>query len=148
MVSFNLIEGNDDWISVYPEFKKDFLDVNVHVPELKQKYDLTHGKYNYLRKRVLDETGLAEKPVKLGGRNLAFKEGRFIVKDKKGTCRIYKTINRVKISFGSYPDFETAKIVRDKLMECNWDMKIADELKEKYSTTAKKKERIRKEENL
>lgn len=143
MVSFNLIEGNDDWISVYPEFKKDFLDVNVHVPELKQKYDLTHGKYNYLRKRVLDETGLEEKPVKLGGRNLAFKEGRFIVQDKKGTCRIYKTINRVKTSFGSYPDFETAKIVRDKLMECNWDMKIADELKEKYSTTAiKKKERI------
>jgi len=139
MVSFNIIDGNDDWMNVYPEFKKDFLDDNIYVPELKQKYNLTHGKYDYLRKKVLDETGLVEKPVKLGGRNLTFKEGRFIVKDKKGTCRIYKTINRVKTSFGTYPDFETAKIVRDKLVECNWDSGVAADLKEEYATDKTKK---------
>lgn len=139
MVSFNLIEGNDDWINVYPDFKADFLDETVNVSDLKKKYGLSNGKYKYLREQVLDETGLQEKPIKLGGRNLAFKEGRFIVRDKKGTCRIYKTIDRVKISFGTYPDFETAKLVRDKLVECKWDKKIAAQLKEKYSTRAKKK---------
>lgn len=138
MVSFNIIEGNDDWMNIYPEFKEDFLDESVHVAELKRKYDLSHGKYDYLRKKVLKETGLQEKPIKLGGRNFTFKEGRYIVQDKKGTCRIYKTINYVKTSFGSYPDYETAKIVRDKLVECNWDKKTAKELKEKYSTTAKR----------
>lgn len=139
MVSFNLVDGNDDWINVYPEFKKDFLNELVRVSDLKKKYDLSNGKYNYLRKQVLEETGLVEKPAKLGGKNLAFKESRFIVQDKKGTCRIYKTLNYVKVSFGTYPDFETAKKVRDKLLESNWDMELAAELKEKYSTTKKRR---------
>lgn len=134
MVSFKIVEGNDDWLNVYPMFKEDFLDVNVKVDDLKKKYGLTHGKYNHLRKQVLKETGLIEKPVVNGGRKLTHKESRFIIKNKKGTCRICKTINSIKTSFGTYPDFETAKIVRDKLVESNWDTILAEELKKEYGT--------------
>lgn len=138
MVDFNIVEGNDDWMNIYPDFKEDFLDININVSQLKQKYDLSFGKYNYLRKKVLKETGLIEKPAKIGGRNYIYKEDRFIRKNKNGSCTIWKTLNRTKICFGTYSDFETAKMVRDKLVECDWDKKTGEELKKKYGGSKKR----------
>lgn len=132
-VNFRLIENADANLDlIYEEFKQDFLNPKCHVPELKNKYDLSVAKYKYLRNRVLDETGLKEKPTSKGGRHYTVTDRRYIICHKTGKCTIYKTIDKYKKSFGTYPDFETAKIVRDKLVECNWDKNEALRLKEKY----------------
>lgn len=133
-VNFRIIENSDDHLEdIYPEFKEDFLNPKFHVPELKQKYDLSPSKYKQLRGRVLSETGLKEKPTITGGRNYTITEKRYIIKHKHGKCTIYKTINGYKKSFGTYPDFKTAKHVRDILVENDWDEKIAKDLKKEYS---------------
>lgn len=133
IVNFRFIDNSDANLDlIYDEFKKDFLNPSIHVPELKKKYDLSVSKYKYLRGQVLEETGLPEKPTLKGGRHYKITESRYIIKHKHGKATIYKTVDGYKRSFGTYPDFETAKIVRDKLVECNWDDKTALELKKQY----------------
>lgn len=132
-VTFRIIENADANLDlIYPEFKKDFLNPKIHVPELKEKYDLSVAKYNHLREQVLKETGLIEKPTLKGGRNYEITSRRYIICHKSGKCTIYKTVDKYKKSFGTYPDFETAKIVRDKLVECEWDPVEALRLKKQY----------------
>lgn len=133
-ITFHIVSNSDANLDlIYPEFKEDFLNPKIHVPELKKKYDLSVARYNHLRNRVLDETGLKEKPTLKGGRNYTITASRYIIKHKHGKCTIYKTVDKYKKSFGTYPDFETAQHVRDKLVECDWDEKVASELKRKYS---------------
>lgn len=132
-LTFRLVENSDAHLDlIYDDFKVDFLNPKCHVPELKKKYDLSVSKYNYLRGKVLKETGLQEKPTLKGGRHYTITDKRYIIKHNHGKCTIYKTVDGYKKSFGTYPDFETAKIVRDKLVDCNWDMKTALELKKQY----------------
>ena len=132
-VNFRIIENADgDLDLIYNEFKKDFLNPKFHVPELKKKYDLSVAKYKHLRGKVLNETGLIEKPTLRGGRNYTITNKRYIICHKTGKCTIYKTVNKYKKSFGTYPDFETAKLVRDKLVECDWDPEEASRLKKQY----------------
>lgn len=132
-VNFRIVENADANLDIiYPQFKEDFLNPRIHVPELKEKYDLSVAKYKYLRGRVLEETGLPEKPTLKGGRHYVITDSRYIIKHKSGKCTIYKTVDGYKKSFGTYPDFETAKIVRNKLVDCNWDMTEAAQLKKQY----------------
>ena len=133
-VNFHIVENSDDHLDeIYEEFKEDFLNPKFHVPELKKKYDLSPSKYKTLRSRVLTETGLKEKPTLKGGCNYTITERRYIIKHRHGKCTIYKTIDGYKKSFGTYPDFETAKHVRDILVDNNWDEKIARDLRKEYS---------------
>ena len=133
-VTFHIVSNSDENLDlIYPEFREDFLNPKIHVPELKKKYDLSVARYNHLRNKVLDETGLKDKPTLKGGRNYTITEKRYIIQHKHGKCTIYKTVDKYKRSFGTYPDFETAQYVRDKLVECDWDENVALELRKKYS---------------
>ena len=133
-VTFRFVDNSDAHLNeLYPSFKVDFLNPNCHVPDLKQKYDLSASKYKYLREKVLKETGLKEKPTLRGGRNYTITDKRYIIQHKHGKCTIYKTIDGYKKSFGTYPDLETAQLVRDRLVECEWDEVVALELKKEYS---------------
>lgn len=134
MKTFRIVENSDKNLDeIYPEFKKDFLDPDLPVKDLKKKYDLSVARYRHLREKVLEETGLQEKPSRRGGRHYTVTENRYIVQHKHGKCTIYKTIDRYKKSFGTYPDFTTAKYVRDKLVQYDWDETVASDLKRKYS---------------
>ncbi|WP_405316217.1 hypothetical protein [Methanobrevibacter sp.] len=56
---------------------------------------------------------------------------RFCYYDKIwGRYRIQKVINGRKISYGTYDTLEEAILVRDKLMECDWDKKQLQEIKD------------------
>ena len=133
MVNFRIVENPQDNLDeIYPEFKEDFLDETVLVADLKKKYSLSNSRYKTLRDRVFNETGLTQKPCKMGGREFPLKKTSFIKKYRNGRCIIYKTVNGVKKSFGTYEDLETAQLVRDKLIESNWDDDVAEELKKKY----------------
>lgn len=56
---------------------------------------------------------------------------RFCYYDKIwGRYRIQKVINGRKISYGTYDTLEEAILVRDKLMECDWNKKQLQEIKD------------------
>lgn len=130
MVTFRIIENyNDNFEEIYNDFKEDFINPDVKVAELKRKYDLSSSNYKQLRKMVFDETGLTQKPCKIGGPHLPVTERRFIKQYPNGKCIIYKTVDGVKKSFGTYADLETAKYVRDLLIKYNWDADVARDLK-------------------
>ena len=56
---------------------------------------------------------------------------RFCYYDKIwGRYRIQKIINGRKISYGTSDTLEEAILVRDKLMECDWNKKQLQEIKD------------------
>ena len=139
-MNFRIVEDGDDaeyLNKIYPRFKKDFLNPEIKVNELREKYNLTQLRYLYLREKVLTETGLTEKPASTGGRRLGFTQNTFITQNKNGKYCIYKNINGFKQYFGSYNNLDTARKVRDILMENNWDSGLYSKLQKKYSSNIK-----------
>lgn len=133
MVNFKVIEGDDSYLTeVYESFKEDFLNPDVTVKDLKNKYDLSNAKYKNLRCKVLDETGLENKPQTYHGRKVKITDKTYISSLPSGNYGVVKYIDGFKESFGTYYDYETARIVRDKLIENDWDMNLASELKKEY----------------
>ena len=50
MKTFRIVENSDKNLDeIYPEFKKDFLDPDLPVKDLKKKYDLSVARYRHLR---------------------------------------------------------------------------------------------------
>ena len=133
MVNYNIVENNDSYLNmIYESFKEDFINPNITVKELKDRYDLSTRKYNQLREKVLNETNLENKPYINKGPANMITEDRYIFFNNHGRCSICKTVNGVKKSFGTYKDYETAQEVRDILIQDNWDDDIALELKKEY----------------
>lgn len=130
--TFSIIEGYDPQVD-YNEFKEDFLNPKMMKEDLIRKYDISIGHYNRLRKRVLAETGLARKPYvyrEIGGKNISNFDALHI-HEKNGYFAVIKCINYTTKQFGRYNDFETACMIRDKLVECNWDEdQVKDLIKE------------------
>lgn len=114
----------------YESFKKDFLDPNVTVDELSERYSLAPSDYREYRDRVLSETGLERKPA-FHGRDIKIRDETYITRRYNG-YDVFKHINGKYKFFGKYKDLGTARFVRDKLIESNWDEGVAEELKKKY----------------
>lgn len=128
--NFNIMERKPTTVK-YEDFKRDFLNPNITAKKVKRMHDLTKGEYEEYRGRVLDETGLSRKPAYYG-KNTRLSDEAFIRKQYDGFY-IYKTTNSFERYYGKYNDLETAKLVRDKLVECNWDENEAVKLREEYS---------------
>lgn len=135
MVKFQVIKGESKNLDeVYALFKEDFLNPNIKVPDLMKKYNLSRKDYVFFRERVFLETGLKIKPVNKTYYSNLFDENRLISQHSDGTCTIIKWINGHCKNFGTYPDLESAKVVRDKLIENDWDEDILNDLKMEYAT--------------
>ncbi|MBR0369215.1 MAG: hypothetical protein IJH63_00660 [Methanobrevibacter sp.] len=121
--------------NIYEEFKKDFINPEVKVSVIKEKYDLSPSQYRDLKNRVLTDTGLTMKPSKCGYGNIVENKDKYIAYTKSAYV-IYKTFeDGHRKSYGSYDSIETARFVRDKLVENNWDDELAVNLKNKYANS-------------
>ena len=131
---FHIVENYDD-APDYEVFKEDYLDPLTSMKGLIEKYGMSKGTYNRLARQVREETGLHRKPIGYSRNTLspqyAFNENLYIHKRKSGYAVIH-TIDYCTRSYGVYQDIETARMVRNTLVECNWDDKVALELKSKY----------------
>lgn len=127
--NFNIVEKVSPVVD-YESFKKDFLNPNIKVNDLKEKYNLAPSDYKEYRDRVLSETNLVRKPA-FYGRDITIEDETYITRRYNG-YDVFKHINGKYKFFGKYKDLGTARLVRDKLIECNWDEKVAEELKKKY----------------
>lgn len=119
----------------YEEFKDDFCNTFISVEDMKNKYDLTPSEFREYRRRVMDETGLKRKPRYTYAPIHFFSDAKFIQKKSNGYIVVKKFVINHEIHaryYGRYADYDTAKMVRDKLVESNWDDRLGDYLKNKY----------------
>ena len=135
--TFRILEGYKPDVD-YEEFKKDFLNPFILVKELREKYGMSDRVYNEYRERVLKETGLWMKPSKA---HKKFIKGVPISRECKcaeyiqeinGDFVVVKTRGYITKYFGRYEEYETAKKVRDTLLENNWNEELGEELKALY----------------
>lgn len=127
---FHIVENPTHYVD-YESFKKDFLNPNIKVRELREKYDLSPSDYKEYRDRVLSETNLVRKPAYYG-RDITIQNEPYITRRCDG-YDVVKYFDRKYKFFGKYKDLGTARLVRDKLIECDWDEDVAEELKKKYT---------------
>lgn len=139
--TFKIVENHLADID-YDEFKKDFLDPYMTAKEVKDKHDMTKGQWNEYRLRVLEEEHIDRKPSYTWGKM------HYMWKTPKSCEYIQKTHNGYVIAkkwgsgeksrssfYGRYKDYDTAKYVRDKLVEADWDYTLAVMLMDKYAVS-------------
>lgn len=150
--TFNLIEESFEPLD-YESFKEDFLNPFMNVEDIKAKYGIKNGDYRYYRNRVLDDTGLKRKPYYKHGCHFAeyvkAHPNQFEhIRKQNNTYLIVKTIDTVTRYYGRYDDYDTAKMVRDKLVESDWDESLAVLLKDKYSLNRRSNSIVSKAEEV
>ena len=135
--NFRILEGCYPEVD-YEEFKKDFLNPHILVDELRRKYNISLKVYHTLRKKVMKDTGVWKKPCQpqqhfINGVPIyrEYKSAEYI-QEINGDYVIIKTTGYVTRHHGRYEDYETAKMVRDKLVACNWNLDVSNELKALY----------------
>ena len=136
--TFRIIENYEPEVD-YEEFKKDFLNPHMRKAEIRDKYGLSNNKYSEYRSKVLAETGLLRKPfVYNGGKVNTSRDGSEYIRKNYGFYTVIKTTRYSRKNYGSYDDYETAVMVRDKLIKHNWDTALASDLKRKYGRKRRK----------
>lgn len=141
--NFNIIEGYEVNVN-YEEFKKDFLNPYISVIELREKYGMSNRVYKKYRSKILKETGLSRKPTQnyqkfIKGLPISHEfVNRDYIRRIGDSFTVVKTTGYSTHYFGRYDNFETALMVRDKLVEHNWNIEYGNELKALYSKTRAK----------
>lgn len=136
--TFRIVEYTPPVVD-YEEFKKDFLDCEMTIPMIKEKYNLSKSEFNDYRRMVLDETGLKRKPYCQYLDPLNTKQYEFIYQNSRGDYIVHKTFkNKGTRYYGRYDDYDTARMVRDKLVESSWDDALGMYLRDKYALNRKK----------
>ncbi len=138
--TFRIVE-HTPFVIDYEAFLVDFKNPHMTIDELREKYNFTTSTWKEYRRRALDDLGLKRKPCYTYGNLTYVKESTYIpryIQEKPNGFIIIKRFNNKPKHFGRYKDFETAKMVRDKLVECDWDFDVGIVLKEKYSITRRR----------
>lgn len=131
--NFRIIENPPSEID-YEAFKEDFLNPHMLALDVKKKHGMTKSMWRDYRQQVLDETGLKEKPHKnhrLINDIRYCPSAEYIQKKPNGYIVVKTTHGKTKYH-GRYLDYDTAKMVRDKLYDANWDEALSVMLKEQY----------------
>lgn len=135
--NFKIVEGGYPTVD-YETFKKDFMNPDILAGDLRKKYGISPKKYRELSHQVYEEEGISRKPSRSHSilkhyDNLVSTENMYIRKAPTGGFRIVKVWDYKAHYFGRYPDIETARMVRDALVESDWDLNVRDEMVLKYS---------------
>lgn len=132
--TFRIVENPSPSEIDYESFKVDFNNPFMTVDEIRKKYDLSPSRWNEYRKRAMDDLGLSRKPCYTYGklRYVCDSNGEYIQKKSNGYI-IVKKFGRKSKYYGRYADYDTAKMVRDELVKCDWNMNIGAMLMDKYS---------------
>lgn len=114
LMNFRVIEGVEDSFD-YEEIKKDYLNPELSVKSIKEKYNISNSKWdNRIIKRFKEENIPLRCRSGLGNnsKNYCKSKNRFMV---------YKTVNRVKYHFGYYKTEDEAKARVEELKMNGWD---------------------------
>lgn len=123
-INFKIVEREE---FPYEDFKRDYQDLRLSVQDLRDKYDLSRGRYYNKSKQVQKETGFHRMKGHSGG-----KYGKYIKKTKDKYI-VYRNLpNGTQRYGGRYSDLTTARIVRNYLIEHDWSTEASNYCKQVY----------------
>ena len=116
------------------ELKKDYLNPKMEVKDICKKHDISRNRYNKLRREIVAETGVTHKPTAIGGRDIRYNKLKHIHKvELSGKYRLTAYKDGKIHFYGNYDTLETAKEVRDLMIEHDWDRNYYDKfIRTKY----------------
>lgn len=140
-LNFRIIE-NFSHEDKYPDFVTDFRK-GLTKKELVEKYEISDSVWLDWRKRIEDEYNIPVNPPKFSkksSRKKLYLDDWFFRKTYKGNISVCRrTDDRKYHSYGSYPDMDTAVMVKDILLEHDWDKYVAYDLLNKYGVPNSKR---------
>lgn len=117
MTQFKIIEQESRNLSeLYPLFKKEYMNPNNTVSDVKEILHLSNSEYRHLRKELHQETGIEIKPNNFNPSGFYDTPDRYI--HRRG--RAFE-IRKGRKYYGRFKTIEDARVHRDKLKEVNWD---------------------------
>ena len=133
-LNFRIVEVSEsdrNYEHLYDDFKKDYLNPKTTASGLRDKYGIPPYQYREWSKKIRDEEGIYRKP------NCKFGSSRHITPNQhiyklSMSYGIRKEIDGMMEYFGKYEDLETARLVRDKLVDAKWDFNLRDKLIREY----------------
>lgn len=119
-VNFRIIEGEYDGFD-FEELCADWLNPNMTLTELCEKYDMSKGKYFRLKARIVEATGVKSKPYCTNtSKHDNDREYISLVK-WSSKYRVSKWVDGRCEYFGEYKTLNEARYVRDSLILHDWD---------------------------
>ena len=138
-INFRIVEVSESdrsYDDLYDDFKEDFLNKEYSVSDLRNKYSIPNYVYREWSSKIREEYGLNKKPTLHHSPILKPDIHLYKLSDGWG---IRKRVNDDMKYFGRYSDKDTARFVRDKLVKCDWDKSVADELIKEYGIVVNSK---------
>ena len=130
-VNFRVIE-NYNYEDNFESFKKDLLN-GVTKRALQKKYNISSKIYNTWRWKVIDNLNFDEKDY------TSSDDDYFLRKSNRGYISLIRWDGDEKVSYGTFPDEETAEHVASVLMKFGWDELVAFKLLNLYGVENSKK---------
>lgn len=137
-VHFRIVENMEDSTeSIYSSFKEDYLNQDITVSTIKEKYNLGQKQYKKLLDKVYLDTGF-KRSNHYGWRKtnkVRKQQGtpqylrRRITKNGKPHFYIQKTTDKITSYYGIYDDMDTALKVVNRLKEVDWDKSELDNIR-------------------
>ena len=114
MTNFNIIESDwtKEFYSTYNRIKQDILN-GVKVKEIKNKYELSDGKWGAYRKELIKDGLIKTRKQQKNGKYYTCYRNRF---------HVQKVIDYKKYHIGTFETEAQAKLCVKLMQECNWDI--------------------------
>ena len=114
-MNFNIIENPDPGYNI-EEVIKDYMNMDIPVKDIKEKYGITKGRWQTLLKHFKDEG------IPMRTNNRLNTPPKYYTKDKRyNRWYVQRTIRGHQYGFGAYATEEEAQARVQELHENNWN---------------------------
>ncbi len=110
----------------YDDFIRDYQNLDLSKSDLQKKYNLSDGQYYSKSKYAKQVTGFRRPKG-------CYSESKtiYISKTSSGKYCVNKTVNHCRVT-GTFNDLKTAEMVRNIMIECDWDKETMKNLRSVY----------------
>ena len=133
-MNFNIIDGNDDWLDLTPEFIKLYNDPNVTVPKIREKLNINLGTYRKLRRHCIENEWVSKRKHSKHKKRTYRTHPRYWSKTVNKGIEYYHVQRRWNGRIVHYATFKKAKYAErmvELLGEYDWDKSMVPLLKER-----------------
>ena len=132
-MNFNIVDGDNGYRELLPEFSKLYNDDYIPVTEIMDRLGLNMNTYRKLRRDAIEEDLVVPRRAKYK-KKISYKiNPKYISKAHRGRFEYYRVVKRIDskvLYFGYFKDYRQAERMVELLKENDWDISLRTKLKE------------------
>ena len=132
-MNFNIVDGDNGYRELLPEFSKLYNDDYIPVTEIMDRLGLNMNTYRKLRRDAIEEDLVIPRRAKYK-KKISYKiNPKYISKAHRGRFEYYRVVKRIDskvLYFGYFKDYRQAERMVELLKENDWDISLRTKLKE------------------